>query len=112
MFSANFFSKHLGCLGFVLISGVSMAQPQVQATPFAGALPQHPVACTSLRQSQAYTRAQRENSAFAADLLARATCFVPEANTQMLSVGKPQKGYQQFQLLSGHTVWLPTQTER
>jgi hypothetical protein len=112
MFSATFFSKHLGCVGFVLISSAAMAQPQVQANSSEGTLPSQPVACTSLRQSQAYARAQRDNPAFAADLLARATCFVPEANTQMLSVGKPQKGYQQFQLLSGHTVWLPTQPGR
>lgn len=112
MFSATFFSKRLGCVGFVLISGAAMAQPQVQANPFEIALPNEPVACTSLRQSQAYARAQRDNPAFAGDLLARATCFVPEPNTQMLSVGKPQKGYQQFQLLSGHTVWLPTQAGR
>ena len=112
MFSATFFTKHLGCIGFAFIIGVAMAQPQVQAAPLGVALPSQVVACTSLRQSQAYARALRDNPAFAADLLARATCFVPEANTQMLSLGKPQKGFQQFQLLSGHTVWLPSQTGR
>lgn len=112
MFSTTFFSRPLGYTGLVLISGVAMAQPQVSAKPLDVWLPNHQVACTSLRQSQAYARFQHENEAFAADLLARANCFVPEAGTQMLTVGKPQKGFQQYQLLSGHTVWLPAKTER
>jgi hypothetical protein len=93
----------------MLMASVASAQAPAHAAASESVSPPHVVACTSLRQSQAYARAFSENPAFAADLIARATCFVPQAISQMLSVGKPQKGYQQFQLLSGHTVWLPVQ---
>jgi hypothetical protein len=76
----------------------AMAQSQISAGG---------VACLSLKQAKAYATQQVAAPEFAADLIARADCYAVREPADAIIKGKPIDGYQAYQLLSGHTVWLP-----
>lgn len=88
-------------LGAALLVTGSLAQAQARQTLPAGA-----VACLTQRQAADYQSFQVSAPAFAQDLLDRAACYVIKQPTQAISRGGT-RGYAQYQLLSGHKVWLP-----
>jgi hypothetical protein len=82
----------------------------VALAPVAGAQNQIPagdVACLSLKKAKAYATQQVAAPAFAADLIARADCYVLREPAEAVTQGQPIDGYQAYKLLSGHKVWLP-----
>jgi hypothetical protein len=65
------------------------------------------VACLSLKHAKAYATNAAQAPAFAEDQIARANCFRNEKPQPAIKLSE-QKGYAQYQLLSGHKVWVPS----
>lgn len=68
-------------------------------------LPQGVVACISQKDAQNYAKYVTESPAFAADLMARAACYVNKDNVNAVQTGK-SGNFLQFKLLTGHKVWV------
>jgi hypothetical protein len=65
------------------------------------------VACLTLRDAQTYQSTVKTQPEFANDLLARAACYQLAELADARPLGRPTQGFQKYQLLSGHGVWLP-----
>lgn len=69
-------------------------------------VPQGAVACLSQKAAANYALYSQQAPDFAADLLARASCFTVEKAEEAVKLGA-EKGFTKLKLLSGHVVWLP-----
>jgi len=96
---------HARLLGVTLIisAGASMGY----AAPMAPTVASGTIACLSLKNAKNYAAWHTEAPAFAQDLLDRAACYVLNEPATAPPQGRPEQGFQAYQLLSGHKVWVP-----
>lgn len=84
---------------------LTLAFAVVASTAAAETLPAGVVACISQKDAANYAKYVKEAPDFAADMLARATCYMNKDDIQAVPTGKSGK-FQQYKLLSGHKVWV------
>ncbi len=96
--------KHANLRGLILV-GMMAAGSAFAAEQ----LPAGVVACQSREAAQDYAKFERTAPEFAADLLARATCYQLREPAKAVLQGRVEEGFQAYKLLSGHQVWLPVQ---
>lgn len=68
-------------------------------------LPAGVVACISQKAAQQYAQYSVSAPDFAADYLARATCYVNEDHVEVVPTGK-SGDFVQYKLLTGHKIWV------
>jgi hypothetical protein len=88
----------LPLVGFSLLAGLATAETALQPGQ---------VACNSLKSAKNYVAYQQIVPAFAADLLARASCYTLRDLVIAVPKGRAEANFQAYTLLSGHTIWLP-----
>lgn len=81
----------------------------LSAPAMAATLPLGAVACMSQKDAQNYAKYATEAPAFAADMLARATCYVNKDSAEIVPTGK-SGAFVQYKLLSGHKIWVAKDT--
>ncbi|MFZ2587291.1 MAG: hypothetical protein WAZ18_04135 [Alphaproteobacteria bacterium] len=86
-------------LAFTLCASLAVAET----------LPAGVVACMSQKDAQAYAKYQTSAPTFAADMLARATCYTNKDSAEVVPMGK-SGAFEQYKLLSGHKVWVAKDT--
>lgn len=74
-------------------------------------LPAGVVACISQKTAQQYAEYVATAPDFAADYLARATCYINNDDVQVVPTGKSGE-FAQYKLLTGHKVWVAKGTTR
>lgn len=78
----------------------------IQADVVLVPVPEGAVACLSRKDAANYGVYAKQAPDFAADLLARASCFEVSKAEDAIKLGH-EKGFDKLKLLSGHTIWLP-----
>lgn len=90
-------------LAATLILASSLALPAFAAETLEPGV----VACINVKAATQYVQYSKTAPDFAKDLLARATCYINKDNAEVVKTG--QSGdFTQYQLLTGHKVWVPT----
>ncbi len=96
--------KHASMHGLIVLGLLVSASAMASELLPAGA-----VACQTREAAQNYVKYQRSAPDFAADLLARATCYQLREPAEAVTQGRVEEGFQAYKLLSGHQIWLPAQ---
>lgn len=71
-------------------------------------LPAGVVGCISQKNAMQYADYVKTAPDFAEDMLQRASCYINKEPVEVVRLGG-SKGYLQFQLLSGHRIWVPSE---
>lgn len=93
-------------LAIALLSSTIELSAAAQTPAAPAVLKAGSTACLTLKDAKNFKQYSTKAPEFAADLLARATCFVNQEDQPAIPQSKAD-GFEKLKLLSGHTVWLP-----